>query len=63
MSKYRTFKRSCRDWEEFSAACKVTDQRGLTYEEAVARCREWNSNRSSAQVRSGTKLEFEKEEA
>jgi len=63
MTRYRTFKRSCRDWEEFSAARKITDMRGLTEEEAWKRCDKWNKNRTPAQVRAGTKLEYEKEDS
>jgi len=57
--RYRTFKRAARSWEEFASARKTTDIRGLTYEEACARCREWNKSRTPAQVRRGMKLEFE----
>jgi hypothetical protein len=62
MTRYRTFKRSCRNWKEFGSARKITDQRGLTYEEAFMRCQEWNKDRTPAQVNAGTKLEFEKED-
>ena len=55
---YRTFKRSCRNWKEFGSARKITVDRGLTYEEARRQCEQFNNNRTSAQIRKGTKLEF-----
>lgn len=60
-AKYRTFKRSCRNWQEFASARKITEDRGLTYSQAQERCREFNENLTAAQVRRGTKLEFELE--
>lgn len=58
MEYYRTFKRSCRNWNEFASARKITEETGLTYEQARERCEAFNSNRTSAQIRKGTKLEF-----
>lgn len=58
---YRTFKRSCRNFREFASARKITDDRGLTYEEARRRCQEFNANLTADQRRKGTKLEFERE--
>jgi len=58
MPTYQTFKRSARNWEEFSSARKLSDMRGLTLEEARQRCEEWNRDRDAAQIRRGTKLEF-----
>lgn len=58
---YRTFKRSCKDWKSFASARKITEETGLTYEEAREQCKEFNSNLSSAQKRNGTKMEFEEE--
>lgn len=58
---YRTFIRSARNWQEFARARKITVERGLTYDEAQARCQEYNARRTSRQIRRGTKLEFEKE--
>ena len=55
---YYTFKRSCRNWQEFSAARKITDETGLTCNEARRRCEEFNRTRTAAQIRRGTKLEF-----
>jgi len=60
MTNYRTFKRSCRNWQEFASARKITEETGLTYDQAAQRCRQYNDNRTSAQIRKGTKLEFEK---
>jgi len=58
MTTYRTFKRSCRNWQEFASARKLTQETGLTLEQAKQRCEDFNNNRTSAQVRKGTKLEF-----
>lgn len=61
MQTYRTFKRSCTDWKTFASARKTTVDRGLTYDEARRACQRFNENRTPAQVRKGTKLEFEAE--
>lgn len=58
---YETFERSCRNFEEFATARKVTIDTGLTYEEAVEACRDFNSNRTPSQIEKGTKLEFTEE--
>lgn len=58
---YRTFKRSCTNWQEFARARKVTEDTGLTYEQARERCEEFNKNRTPRQKRKGTKMEFERE--
>lgn len=62
MPKYRTFKRSCRNWTEFASAHKITDMSGLTYEEARQRCENLNKDLTPAQLRRETRYEFEKEE-
>lgn len=61
MATYRTFKRSCTNWREFARARKITVDTGLTAEQAVERCRVFNDNRTAAQIRRGTKLEFTQE--
>jgi len=58
MTYYKTFKRSCTNWEQFGNARKITEDTGLTYEQARERCEQFNNNRTAAQVRKGTKLEF-----
>lgn len=58
---YRTFKRSATNWEQFASARKITVDRGLTYEEAQRACKAFNDNRTAAQIRKGTKLEFDSE--
>jgi hypothetical protein len=58
---YRTFLRSCKNWQEFASARKVTQERGLTYNEARAACEDYNENRTSRQIAKGTKMEFEEE--
>ena len=58
MTYYKTFKRSCTNWRQFSAARKITEETGLTYAQAQARCQTFNDSRTPAQIRKGTKLEF-----
>lgn len=55
---YKTFKRSATNWKSFSAARKYGDRCDLTYAEAQQRCNWWNENRTAAQIRRGTKMEF-----
>ena len=59
---YRTFIRSCRNWQEFARARKRTDMAGLSYEAARDRCQEYNQNLTRQHVRRGTKMEFTKED-
>jgi hypothetical protein len=59
MACYRTFKRTCTGWESFARARKMVDETGLTLEEAHQRCDEFNDHRTKAQIRKGTKMEFE----
>ena len=61
MTTYKTFKRSCRSWEEFASARKITVDTRLSYDEARDACREYNDNRTKAQIEAGTKMEFTKE--
>jgi len=58
---YYTFKRSATNFEEFATARKIHDQGGLTRDEARERCKEFNDNRTAAQIQAGTKLEFEEQ--
>ena len=58
MTYYKTFKRSCTNWREFGSARKITEETGLTYDQARQRCEDFNSNLTRAQIRKGTKLEF-----
>lgn len=58
MQTYKTFIRSCRNFQEFASARKITQETGLTYDQARQRCKEFNDNRSSRQIRKGTRLEF-----
>ena len=58
MTYYKTFKRSCTNWEQFSSARCITESTGLTLEQARAECQQFNDNRTSAQIRKGTKMEF-----
>jgi hypothetical protein len=61
MPTYRTFKRSARNFEQFARARKVTVDRGLTIDEALRACEQFNANRTPSQIRKGTKLEFTRE--
>lgn len=56
--KYKTFKRSATGWNQFGKSRKITEETGLTYEVAKQRCEEFNKNRTKAQIRKGTYLEF-----
>ena len=58
---YRTFKRSARNFKEFARARKTTVSRGLTEEQARAECQRFNKSLTPAQVKRGTRMEFEKE--
>lgn len=58
---YRVFKRSCTDWRSFSSARKITVERGVSIDEALQICDQYNDNRTPAQIRKGTKCEFERE--
>jgi len=58
MTYYKTFKRSATDFKSFASARKMTDETGLTYEQARERCEQFNANLTPAQQRKGTKLEF-----
>lgn len=59
--RYKTFKRSYTNWKEFGNARKITECTGLTYDEAVKQCDDYNNNRTPAQIRKGTMMEFTKE--
>lgn len=59
MTSYRTFTRSARNWEQFARARKMTVDLGLSLDEARRQCQTYNDNRSPAQIRKGTKMEFE----
>lgn len=56
--KYKIFKRSCRNWKEFSQARKFHVAWVDSHEEAVRICDEYNSTRTPAQIKRGTKYEF-----
>lgn len=65
---YRTFKRSYKIdpayphiKNNFLRGRKITESIGLTYEQARSQCEEFNKNRTPAQIRKGTMLEFEQE--
>lgn len=58
---YKIFKRSCRNWKEFASAKKITVERGLTREEALDRCQQYNADLTPRQRQRGTKYEFTEE--
>jgi hypothetical protein len=55
---YKTFKRSATGWKSFAQSRKMTEEVGLTYEQARQRCKDFNDNRNSQQIRKGTMMEF-----
>ena len=59
---YYTFLRSCRNWREFAEAEKITQDTGLSYDEAREACQDFNANRSERQIEAGTKMEFTAED-
>jgi hypothetical protein len=61
METYRTFLRTCRNWQEFANAPKIEQASGLTLQEAREVCKEYNDNRTEIEQDNGTKLEFEAE--
>ncbi len=58
---YRTFLRSANNWSEFASAEKREIDTGLSWKEARRACDEFNNSRTEAEIRRGTKLEFEEE--
>lgn len=58
---YRVFKRSATNWKEFARARKITIARNVDGTTARQMCEEFNSSRTPAQVKRGTKMEFEAE--
>ena len=65
MQYYKTFKRSYKiDPTHPHITCnflrgrKITEETGLSYETARQRCDDYNKNRTAAQIRKGTMMEF-----
>ena len=58
MKRYKTFIRSAVNFEQFAKARKIPYDTNLTRDGAVAQCKQFNDNRTAAQIRKGTKLEF-----
>lgn len=58
MTTYTVFKRSCTNWEQFSRARKITVATNVDGDTARKMCKEYNDNRTPAQIRKGTKMEF-----
>jgi hypothetical protein len=57
-TRYKTFTRSAKNWEQFASARKITVRRNLTIDEARRMCASYNDNRTTAQQNRGTKMEF-----
>jgi len=55
---YKTFKRSATNWRTFGSSRKITVDTGLSMAEARERCKQFNDNRTSRQIKKGTMLEF-----
>jgi hypothetical protein len=58
---YKTFLRSARNFEEFANNPKIEQETDLTLEEARAACKNFNDNRTEAEIELGTKMEFTEE--
>lgn len=61
MGTYRTFIRTANSFNSFASARKRTVDVRLTFDEARSACEAYNANRTKAQIRNGTKMEFVKE--
>lgn len=61
MNTYRTFLRSANNWSEFASAEKIQQETGLTFQEAMETCKDFNNNRSEIEIEAGTTMEFEEE--
>lgn len=68
METYKTFKRSYKVdpvkphiTNNFLRGRKITEDTGLTYEQARDRCKAFNDNRNARQIRKGTMMEFTQE--
>ena len=61
MATYKVFRRKAKNFEEFSKARKFTIEVGLSIENALKLCQQFNENRTDKQIKNGTKYEFEKE--
>lgn len=58
----KIFKRSARNFEEFANARKETVEYVDTEDDAIEKCRDFNSNRTPEEIAKGTKLEWTREE-
>lgn len=56
---YRTFLRSARNFSEFASAEKYEVETGLSIDEALEACSDFNNNRNEEEIELGTKMEFE----
>lgn len=56
---YTVFKRTCTNWRTFASARKITQETGLTWEEAKRCVDRMNAERTKAQIRRGTCYEFQ----
>ncbi len=60
MTRYQTFTRTAASFEDFPVAEKRVIERDLSFEEALENCRQFNDNRTPAERKAGTKMEFRK---
>jgi hypothetical protein len=58
MTYYKTFIRSCTNWEQLAKSRKITQETGLTADQARQRCDDYNKVRNARQKRKGTMMEF-----
>lgn len=56
---FYTFIRSCTSFETMARARKKICERGLTRDQARQRCDNYNRNLTPAQIKKGTKMEFD----
>jgi hypothetical protein len=56
---YEVFKRSAKNYEEFSSNPKIHVETVDTLKEARDICRDFNLNRTEDEIEDGTKLEYE----
>lgn len=56
----KVFKRSATNFAQLARARKMTVRERVPIDEAIRICDAFNNNRTPAQIRQGTKMEFEK---
>lgn len=57
---YRVFSRTCKNWDQFATAKKITIVENKTLDEARGICFQFNETRNPTQIKRGMKYEFER---